>query len=298
MVAEVLNALQPRTGGSYVDCTVGEGGHSLALLERAPEARLMGIDLDRHALETAGERLKGYDDRVVLVSGNYADLGTLARHHGFEPADGVLFDLGLSSLQVETGGRGFSFSREARLDMRFDPSQATTAYEVVNGSSERALSEIIFRLGEEPAARRIARGIVRNRPIDTTIQLAEVVSRAKGLPVRGRTHPATRTFQAIRMAVNGELENLGRGLDEAIALLRTCGRLVVIAYHSLEDRLVKGLLRREASECICPPGTPECICRHTATVRLINRRPARPTEDEVRANPRSRSARMRVAERI
>ena len=293
-----MDALQPKAEGSYVDCTVGEGGHSLALLETAPESRLLGIDLDHYALESAGERLKGHGDRIVLMAGNYSDLGTLARHHGFEPADGVLFDLGLSSLQVETGGRGFSFSREARLDMRFDPSQATTAHDVVNRSSERALSEIIFRLGEEPAARRVAREIVRNRPIDTTIRLAEVVSRAKSRPVGGRTHPATRTFQAIRMAVNGELENLGRALGEAIALLRTGGRLVVIAYHSLEDRLVKGVLRREASDCICPPGTPECICRHTATVRLINRRPARPSEDEVRANPRSRSARMRVAERI
>ena len=298
MVQEVLTHLQVRSDGLYVDCTVGEGGHSLAILEAAPRVRLLGIDLDEQALGVARRRLEAHLDRVTLVHGSFADLDTIAREHGPSPADGVLFDLGLSSMQVETASRGFSFRQEARLDMRFDPSQSITADKIVNDYPERSLAEVIYLLGEEPRARRAARAIVRSRPIDTTTQLADVVARAVRRPGRSRTHPATRTFQAIRMAVNGELDNLGRGLERAVEILGAGARLVVISYHSLEDRLVKSTLRREASGCICPPGTPTCVCGHSARVSRVNRKVIKPAPDEVGANPRSRSARMRVAARI
>ncbi|MCI0823083.1 MAG: 16S rRNA (cytosine(1402)-N(4))-methyltransferase RsmH, partial [Chloroflexi bacterium] len=221
---------------------------------------------------------------------------SLASDRGIAQADGVLMDLGISSLQVDVGRRGFSFRREAPLDMRFDESQTATAADVVNGYSEQDLANAIYRYGEERGSRRIARAIVRARPLHTTTQLAEVVARSVGRP-RGRIHPATKTFQAIRMVVNGELENIEAGLGQAIQLLERGGRLAVVSYHSLEDRLVKTTLRRESRDCVCPPETPMCVCGHTASVRLVNRKVIRPKEEEVAANPRSRSARLRVAER-
>ena len=298
MVREVLAALQLKPDGMYIDCTIGEGGHSLSILGVAPQARMLGLDLDPGALAVATERLSAELNRVVLEQGSFANIANIARERGFTGVQGVIFDLGLSSRQVDIQARGFSFRQEARLDMRFDPTQELTAYQVVNDYSERVLGDIIRRLGEEPWAGRIARAIARSRPVETTTQLAELVARASGRSRRGRTHPATRTFQAIRMAVNSELENLEHGLDGALDVLDHFGRLVVISYHSLEDRLVKNTLRREASTCICPPGTPQCVCGHTATIRLVNRRVIKPTPDEIRANPRSRSARMRIAERI
>ena len=295
MVQEALTALQVKPGGSYIDCTIGEGGHSLAILDAAPEVRLLGLDLDSEALSVARQRLQAYSDRAILVHGSFANVDIVAAEHGFKSAQGILFDLGLSSLQVDTGDRGFSFRQEARLDMRFDPDQEVTAYQVVNDYPERSLADIIFRFGEEPRAREVARGIVQSRPIETTTQLAEVVVRSLGRASRTRTHAATRTFQSIRMEVNEELGNLQRGLERAIGVLGARGRLVVLSYHSLEDRLAKLTLRREASGCICPPQTPQCVCGHTATVRLVSRKVAKPTPVEVRANPRSRSARMRPA---
>ena len=298
MTQEVVAALEVRPGGSYIDCTTGDGGHALVILEAAPDVRLLGIDLDAQALSRASQRLQRHAKRVFLAQGNFADMETTARVHSFRPADGVLFDLGLSSLQVGTRERGFSLQQEGRLDMRFDISQKVTAYEVVNEYTEQSLAEIISRFGEEPRARQIARAVVRRRPIETTVQLAQVVASAAGRTKRGRIHPATRTFQAIRMIVNTELDNLRRGLDGAIAVLRSGGRLVAISYHSLEDRLVKTTLRLEASSCICPPGMPQCVCGHTPSIRLLSRRITKPTPAEVETNPRSRSARMRVAERI
>jgi 16S rRNA (cytosine1402-N4)-methyltransferase len=298
MVDEVLAALDLKVGGRYVDCTVGEGGHSLAILEAGSDIRVLGIDLDAEARQVAKRRLGGYGDGALVVGGNFADVGTIADENGFTAADGVLFDLGLSSLQIDTDKRGFSFRREARLDMRFDTGQTTTAHELVNEYPEDLLADVISRLGEEPGARRIARAVVRSRPIETTTGLANVIARAAGRAGRRRIHPATRTFQAIRMAVNSELENLQRGLGQAIQALGSAGRLVVISYHSLEDRLVKSTLRREASSCVCPPGTPVCVCGHSATVRLVHRKVIKPTDREVAENPRSRSARLRTAERI
>ena len=298
LVQEVLTALELEGGGSYIDCTVGEGGHAWAVLEAVPDARVLGIDLDTQALAVATKRLEGHGDRVRLEAGNFAELSAIAVEQGYAPADGVLFDLGLSSLHVETAARGFSFRQEGPLDMRFDPGQKLTAHQVVNEWNERSLADVIYQLGEESRSRRVARAIVRSRPIETTTRLAEVVAQALGPRRRGRVHAATRTFQAIRMAVNGELDNLERALEAAMTVLGAGGRLAVIGYHSLEDRLVKRTFGREASGCICPPSTPECVCSHTATVRLVNRRVLRPSEEEVRANPRSRSARMRVVARI
>lgn len=299
MAREVVNALRVRPGGRYIDCNVGEGGHSLAILTAAePSPRVLGLDLDAEAIEAASRELAPFGPGATLVNANFADVAEVSREHGFLCADGVLFDLGFSSRQVETSSRGFSFSREARLDMRFDPGAGESAYEVVNSYTEAALADIIFELGEDRAARRIAGAIVRNRPIETTTELARVVATASRRPRRGGVHPATRTFQALRMYVNRELENLERGLEQAIEVLGTNGRLAVISYHSLEDRLVKRTLAREATDCVCPPAMPQCVCEHAASLRLVNRRVVRPSFDEVQANPRSRSARMRVAEKI
>ena len=302
MVWEAVSALRVRPGGRYVDCNVGEGGHSLAILEAAePGPRVLGLDLDAEAIAAARRGLARFGPAATLAQANFADLLEVARERGFPDADGVLFDLGFSSLQVETPSRGFSFLREARLDMRFDPGQGQSAYDAVNKLAESALADVIYGLGEERAARRIARAIVRQRPLETTTELARVVSLAKGVkgrPRRGRAHPATRTFQALRMYVNEELDNLERGLAQAIETLRPGGRLVVISYHSLEDRLVKGAMRYRAAACVCPPRTPQCVCGHEPSLRLVSRRVTRPTPQEVKANPRARSARMRVAEKL
>ena len=299
MVSEVLKALEIRADGSYIDSTVGEGGHAIAVLSAVhPTPRLLGIDLDIDALSTAGRRLEEYGERVTLANGSFAHLRRIAGGHGSLPAEGVLFDLGLSSLQLQDEERGFSFSLGGRLDMRFDTTQKLTANELVNKWDEGQLADVIFQFGEEPRARRLAKTIVAARPIDSPTELANVIKRAGGGSGRRRIHPATRVFQALRIAVNRELENLSAGLEQAIDVLSSGGRLVVISYHSLEDRLVKGILRREASSCICPPGTPECICDHQASIKEITRRVTRPSPEEVRANPRSRSARMRVAQRL
>ena len=293
----MLAALQVKPGGVYVDCTTGEGGHAEAILRAvSPSPRLIGFDLDSEALKAASDRLKDFEQHVELIHGNYADMTAAANARGITQVDGVLMDLGISSLQVNVGRRGFSFQQEAPLDMRFDEGQTVTASNVVNEYSEQDLANAIYKYGEERASRRIARAIVNARPLRTTTQLADVVAKSVGRP-RGRIHPATRTFQAIRMVVNGELENVQQGMEQAIPLLRQGGRLAVISYHSLEDRLVKNALRRESRDCVCPPETPVCVCGHIASVRLVNRRVMRPNKEEVAANPRSRSARLRVAER-
>ena len=299
MVREVLTALDVRAGGAYIDSTVGEAGHSLSILgSAAPAPRLLGIDLDGEALAAANERLGDYGDRVRLVRGSYTGLSTHAAEHGFAGADGVLFDLGVSSMQLESAARGFSFSRTGKLDMRFDVTQRLTADHIVNHYGEGELADIIYRFGEEPGARRIARAIVAARPVVDPIGLAATVARAAGRGRRRSVHPATRTFQALRIAVNGELDKIRDGLAQGIQVLRPGGRLVVLAYHSLEDRLVKSFLREESSDCICPPTTPECVCGHVASISLVRRRVIKPSREEISANPRSRSARLRVAERL
>lgn len=298
MAREVVAGLGVKPGGRYIDCTSGEGGHSLAVLSAvAPSPFVLCLDVDADALRTAQVRLGDFGDKVTYVQANYADVAAQATETGFGNADGVLMDLGLSSLQLDVGERGFSFRQDAALDMRFDSSQSLTAQDIVNGYTEEALADVIFRFGEERRSRRIARAIVGRRPVRTTGELAEIVAGVVGRQRRG-VHPATRTFQAIRMAVNGELDNLQRGLEGAFEVLGKGGRLAVVSYHSLEDRIVKTTLRREASECVCPVVVPECVCGHKARVKIANRRVIKPSPDEVRLNARSRSAQLRVAERI
>ncbi|MCS6845418.1 MAG: 16S rRNA (cytosine(1402)-N(4))-methyltransferase RsmH [Caldilineales bacterium] len=297
LLAEVLDLLAPRPGGLYVDATAGGGGHSQALLQRsAPDGRVLSLDADPAAVSRLRTALSPYGQRSVVVYANFRHLAAVARSAGFDAVDGVLMDLGLSSDQLADGGRGFSFLADGPLDMRFDPAQTTTAADLVNGLSEQELADLIYTLGEDRLARRIARAIVAARPIRTAGQLAEVIAQAVGR--RERIHPATRTFQALRMAVNDELAALAEALPQAVDLLRPGGRLAVISFHSLEDRTVKQFMQREARGCLCPPSAPVCTCRHRASLRLITRKPVQPGAEEVLRNPRSRSARLRVAEKL
>ena len=292
MVDEVVSTIQPRSGGRYIDCTTGEGGHAEAILGHCdPPARLLGLDLDREALAVAEDRLARFSETTTLIETSYVNIVEVAAKQGFVPCDGVLFDLGVSSLQLENASRGFAFLKEASLDMRFGPSIGRSAREIVNETDETDLANLIYRLGEERRSRRIARAIVRARPVETTVELADVVVRAIGWPSRARrrTHPATRTFQALRIAVNDELGNVEAGIRGAIGVLRQGGRLVVISYHSLEDRLVKNLLREESK----PVDE-----NHSPALRLITKRVIKPDTAEIEVNRRSRSARMRVAERL
>ncbi len=298
LVKEAIEGLEVRPGGSYIDCTVGSGGHALAILEKvSPGGRLLSIDADPEVIEIAKSKLACYGEAVILVNDNFANLAAICSKYNLYPVDGILFDLGVSSLQLDTAQRGFSFQRDAPLDMRFDPSQGLTAADIVNSFPEQQLAHIIKENSEERHSRRIARHIVQSRPITTTLALAEVVEQALGSK-HGKIHPATRTFMALRIAVNGELESLKLALEQTINLLRFRGRLVVISYHSLEDRIVKEFMRREASSCICPPGTVICRCGHVPTLKLISRKVIKPTLWEIESNPRSRSARMRIAERL
>ncbi len=295
LLQAVLSFLQVRPGGVYIDGTVGGGGHAAAILKAsAPDGRLLGIDRDPAALEVARERLAPYGERVSLRHGSFADLARLAE--GFSPADGILLDLGLSSLQLADPERGFSFAHDGPLDMRFDPNGGgPTAADLVNHLSLKELTDVLYRYGEEKQARRIAAAIVAARPIYRTSELADLIERTVGR--RERIHPATRTFQALRIAVNRELEMLEAALPQALDVLRPGGRLVVISFHSLEDRIVKQFLRRESRDCICPPEVPVCICGHRARVRVLTPHPVRPDGAEVMTNPRARSARLRAAEK-
>lgn len=298
MVEEVLRILAVQPGGRYVDCTVGGGGHAEAVLEAAsPGGLLLGIDADPSALRLAQARLARFGDAALLVEGNFRDVATICRARGLAPVHGVLFDLGLSSLQLSDEARGFSFQTEAPLDMRFSPQQTLTAADIVNTYPEQELADLLWRYGQERHSRPIARCIVRERPLSTTLELARAVQKAIG-GGRFRIHPATRTFQAIRIAVNAELENLSLALDQARELLGYGGRLLVISYHSLEDAIVKNSLRREARDCICPPDAPVCVCGHKGSLRLLTPSAVRPRPTEVALNPRSRSARLRAAERL
>ena len=298
MVEEVLNALAVQAGGRYVDCTVGGGGHAEAILEAAsPGGLLLGIDADPDALDSARARLARFEDATHLVEGNFRDVAGICHTSDFAPVHGMVFDLGLSSLQLADEARGFSFQTEAPLDMRFSPQQGLTASDIVNTYPESELATLLWRFGQERQSRSIARRIVRERPLRTTLDLARAVQKAVG-GGRLRIHPATRTFQALRIAVNEELENLTLALDQTLGLLGHSGRLVVISYHSLEDSIVKDFLRREARDCICPPETPVCVCGHKATLRPVTRGVLRPHAAEVAINPRSRSARLRAAERL
>jgi 16S rRNA (cytosine1402-N4)-methyltransferase len=262
----------------------------------APDGQLLGVDADLMAVALAGGKLAEFGKRVTLVQGNFADLEEIALEHGFRPVDGILLDLGVSSMQLEAAGRGFSFQLDGPLDMRFTSDQTTTAADLVNFLPMEELAGILSRYGEVPQARRIARAIVAERPIHTTRELAVLVERT--VSRRRRLHPATQIFQALRMAVNEELEGLAEALPQALRLLSAGGRLAIISFHSLEDRLVKEFFHNEACNCLCPPEVPVCTCGHRATLKIVTRKPIRPSAGEVAANPRSRSARLRIAFRL
>jgi len=298
LLYETIRALNIKPGGRYIDCTLGSAGHALAILERgSPGGQLLGIDIDPEAIEVARERLQPYSSNVLLVNQNFADLATICAQYNFHPVDGILFDLGVSSLQLTESRRGFSFQQDGPLNMCFDPRQDFTAATIVNTLPEEELARIIRDYGEEPLNRRIARYIVRNRPLTTTQELAQIVEWARG-GRRGQIHPATKTFQALRIAVNQELANLKVALQQAVRLLGIGGRLVVISYHSLEDRIVKEFLNRESKGCLCPPHIPKCICGHIPALTTVTKKVITPLPAEVEFNPRSRSAKLRVAERI
>ena len=299
LLREVVAGLAVRPGARYVDGTLGQGGHAEAILEAsAPEGELLGIDADPDALAAAGERLTRSGRRVRLVQGNFRDLAAIAARERFSPVAGVLLDLGVSSLQLGPRGRGFAFRWDQPLDMRMDPAQPESAAHIVNSYDEQELADLIYQYGEERRSRAIARAIVRARPVETTARLARIVEQAVG-GAGSRIHPATRTFQALRIVVNRELDSLAAALRAAHDLLEAPGgRLAVISYHSLEDRIVKEFVRRESRDCICPPGLPACVCGHQATLRPITRGAVLSSPAEVAANPRSRSARLRVAERL
>ena len=310
MLEEVLKFLQPKAGGHYVDGTLGGGGHAGAILDRsAPDGRVLGIDSDAQALARVERRFAAavQDGRLVLVHGNFAELARIVDEAGFvSSVDGVLLDLGFSSDQIDDPERGFSFSVDGPLDMRLDQSQKLTAADLVNSLSEQELADIFWRYGEETRSRQIAWRIVKERArgsITRTTQLARLA--AAGVPYKpGLIHPATRVFQALRIAVNSELERLEAALPQIVDVLRAGktgntegdgGRMVIISFQSLEDRLVKRFMRREAMDCICPPGTPVCVCNHKATLRLLTPKPMTPTKQEVLVNPRARSAKLRAA---
>jgi len=294
---EALAWLRPQSGQVFIDATVGLGGHTQGILERSsPDGRVLAIDADPQALSLARQRLAIWGERVVFAQGQHRHLEQIARSHGFAQVNGIILDLGVSSLQLDDPQRGFSFQEDGPLDMRLGPEIGLTAEEVVNTWPEKELARIIYEYGEERHARKVAWAICERRPFHGTLDLARCVARAVGYS--GKIHPATRTFQALRIAVNGELESLEMVLPQAVALLAPAGRLVVIAFHSLEDRIVKQFMVRESKGCICPPNMPQCTCGHVATLDKLTKKPIRPTDQEIADNPRSRSARLRAAEKL
>lgn len=299
LLQETIELLKVRPRGRYVDCTLGPAGHAAAILEASqPGGLLLGMDADEEAIEIAREKLSPYGEAALIVDANFRNLLDTCRKHGFNSVDGVFFDLGMSSAQLENRERGFSFRFDAPLDMRFGTDQQVTAADILNHYSESEIAGIIREYGEERRSRQIARRIVAHRPIHTTDQLVDIVESLAGRNRPGKIHPATRTFQALRIAVNEEMSSLKEALQQAIVLLKPEGRLVVISYHSLEDRIVKQFMLRESRDCLCPPEAPVCHCEHNAKLRVITKKAVVPGENEVRANPRSRSAKMRGAERL
>jgi len=295
---EVVEFLRPaRDDGTLVDATVGLGGHAEGLLERYSASRLIGIDRDPRALELARERLRRFSDRVTFVQGRHEQLIDILRQSNVDTVSGVLADLGVSSMQLDDASRGFSFRFDAPLDMRMGP-DGRSAADIVNGESEEELARILREFGEEPMARRIAREIVEARPLATTVQLADVVRRVKRAKKPHDIDPATLTFQAVRIAANEELVGLDRFVDDAVSVLDAGARIAVISFHSLEDRIVKRALRRLEGECTCPPGLPVCACGATEIVKVLTRRPVTASQEEMDRNPRSRSAKLRVAEKL
>jgi len=303
LLTETVGLLAPERGGLFVDATLGLGGHSEAILEAGPAARVLGVDRDREALRLASARLARFGPRFRAAHANHREIERVLREAGETEAAGVLADLGVSSLQFDTPGRGFSFRHDAPLDMRMERrGDEETAAELLARLPEEEIARIIYEYGEERRSRRIARRVVERReagePVETTADLADLVARAVGHKRSDRIHPATRTFQALRIAVNRELEGLDAFIEAAVALLQTQGRLAVISFHSLEDRVVKRTLRRLAGHCECPPRLPVCACGARRAVEILTRRPVAPSEREVEENPRARSAKLRVCAKL
>ena len=300
LLKEVMEWVGCVPGGTFVDCTLGLGGHARPILERVgPSGRVIGIDADAEALRKARKALSAWKERVTLVRDNFRHLRKILDRLGMERVDGILFDLGMSSAQLQSASRGFALYKSGPLDMRFDRRQRLTAADIVNRYPENKIMRIVREFGEERSARRIASAIVRRREtseISSTAELAELIERVVGRRRRG-IHPATKTFQSLRIAVNGELESLRDALPQAIEALRPAGRLVVISYHSLEDRIVKQTFREFEKPCVCPPSFPVCTCGRVSKVNVLTKKTVRPSQTEIEKNPRSRSGRMRVCER-
>lgn len=296
---EIIQAIEPKNGGRYVDATLGAGGHAWGILESSkPGGKLLGLDVDQQALDIAREHLEEFQDRVILRHASYTTLDEQLTQLNWDAVDGIVIDLGVSSMQLDNQERGFSFQTDAPLDMRFDAEQPLTAAHIINNMSESELSELIWRYGDEIKHKQIAHAIQKAKPLETTSQLSEVIKRALKGKSKQRIHPATRTFQAIRIAVNQELSGLEKFLPLAVAALVPGGRLAIISFHSLEDRIVKHFFRKESRDCICPPHQPICTCQHRATIQILTRRPLLPTQKEVLNNSRARSARLRIAQKI
>lgn len=300
---EAVAGLNIRPGGIYVDCTLGGAGHSCLIASQLTEGgRLIAIDQDDWALDNARERLSAYMDRVTLVKSNFRHIKDIVSDLGLDGVDGVLFDLGVSSPQLDEGERGFSYNADAPLDMRMDQQAALTAYDIINEWDEEEIAKVIWEYGEEKFSRRIARQIVQYRakqPVQTTGELVELIK--EGIPAAARRtgpHPAKRTFQAIRIAVNDELNAFKEAVADAISVLRPEGRVSVITFHSLEDRICKQVYQELSKGCTCPPSFPICACGNKATVKVITRKPILPSAEELEANPRARSAKLRVAEKL
>lgn len=302
LLNECIDNLNIKPDGIYVDGTMGGGGHSLEIAKRLTTGRLICIDQDPNAHEAAGKRLAEYKDRITFVRDNFGNIKSILDSLEIEKIDGMLLDIGVSSHQLDEAERGFSYQQDAPLDMRMNPDRPFSAYDVVNGYDEDELDRVIFTYGEERWARRIAQFIVKEReakPIETTGELVDIIKKAvpKGARKDG-PHPAKRTFQAIRIEVNGELEVLQRAIDDVAARLAVGGRLCIITFHSLEDRIVKEAFRKQENPCICPPQFPVCVCGKKPLGRVITRKPILPSKEELEENPRSRSAKLRVLEGV
>ena len=304
LLRETVEWLSPPPDGIVLDCTVGMGGHSAELLKHIPRGRLVGLDQDVEALQHAGLALQG-DPRVTLVKANFADLLKVLKDNSLSEVDSVLMDIGVSSLQLDSPLRGFSFQQNGPLDMRMDSSAPLTAADVVNTYPEEKLANVIYEYSEERKSRQIANAIARHReqkPFETTEELALLAKKVLGSPKpkKGESfkHPATRLFQALRIEVNQELEVLKSALKDALSVLKPGGRLAVITFHSLEDRIVKQYFKSESVDCICPPRIPQCVCGHKASIELLTRKPVEASEEEIAQNPRSRSAKLRVVQKL
>tara|TARA_B100001142_G_scaffold323442_1_gene373511 strand:+ start:3091 stop:4017 length:927 start_codon:yes stop_codon:yes gene_type:complete len=297
LLTEVITSFEGLNNGVFVDATLGMGGHSREILEKIPNSSVIGIDLDSDAVLLAQQNLSSFGNRVNITQGNYVDMVQIVRNFNNCDVDGILLDLGLSSMQIDDTQRGFSFRFDSDLDMRFDKTKGMSASEVLNSFDESELADIFYKYGEERQSRIIAKSIVDSRPIKTTFDLTKIISNSKRQS-KSKINPSTKVFQALRIYVNQELRNVEKGLEEALKLLKFGGNLSVISYHSLEDRIVKNFFKKNSLNCVCPVSVIECQCQHSALIKIINKKVIKPNEQEIASNPRSRSAKLRIVQRI